>query len=62
LTGKRPAGDRRGRSRDDLLVDDETLVLNVAREMLEALGYRVLCAGSGQEAVAVYLREGQSTW
>ncbi|NPU84504.1 MAG: PAS domain S-box protein [Syntrophaceae bacterium] len=37
-----------------LLVDDETLVLNVAREMLQVLGYRVLRAGSGQEAVAVY--------
>ena len=37
-----------------LLVDDETIVMAVAREMLEFLGYRVHCAGSGQEAMAVF--------
>jgi PAS domain S-box-containing protein len=37
-----------------LLVDDEKMVLDVARAMLEFLGYRVHCVGSGQEAVAVY--------
>ena len=37
-----------------LLVDDEAMVLDVAKGMLEFLGYRVHCAGSGQEAVAVY--------
>jgi len=37
-----------------LLVDDEGMVMEVAREMLEYLGYRVHCVGSGQEAVAVY--------
>jgi two-component system, cell cycle sensor histidine kinase and response regulator CckA len=37
-----------------LLVDDERMVLEVAREMLQFLGYRVHGAGSGQEAVAMY--------
>jgi PAS domain S-box-containing protein len=37
-----------------LLVDDERMVLNVARQMLEYLGYRVHCVGCGQEAVALY--------
>jgi len=37
-----------------LLVDDETMVLTVSKEMLESLGYRVYTAGSGQEAIAVY--------
>jgi two-component system cell cycle sensor histidine kinase/response regulator CckA len=30
-------------------------VVEVTRELLESLGYRVYVAGSGQEAVAVYL-------
>jgi signal transduction histidine kinase/CheY-like chemotaxis protein len=34
-----------------LLVDDEPMVLSVNRPMLEKLGYRVCCAGSGQEAL-----------
>jgi two-component system cell cycle sensor histidine kinase/response regulator CckA len=38
-----------------LLVDDEKMVVEVTRELLESLGYRVYVAGSGQEAVAVYL-------
>lgn len=37
-----------------LLVDDEASILTVAKEMLEALGYRVYAAGSGQEGIAVY--------
>lgn len=37
-----------------LLVDDEQIVLDVAKEMLEILGYRVYCAHSGQEAVSAY--------
>ena len=40
-----------------LLVDDETIVLEVNREILEFLGYRVYLAGSGQEAVAVYMEK-----
>ena len=33
-----------------LLVDDESLVLSVGKEMLEALGYTVFCAATLQEA------------
>jgi two-component system cell cycle sensor histidine kinase/response regulator CckA len=40
-----------------LLVDDEKMVLEVSREMLEFLGYRVYAAGSGQEALAVYMEK-----
>ena len=38
-----------------LIVDDEPINISVMQEMLEMLHYRVLLAGSGQEAVAVYM-------
>ncbi len=38
-----------------LLVDDERSNICVTRELLEGLGYRVIPAGSGQEAVATYM-------
>ncbi len=37
-----------------LLVDDEEIVIGVGKQMLERLGFSVLTARSGQEAVAVY--------
>ena len=37
-----------------LLVDDEDMIINVGREMLESLGYKVLVARSGNEAIEVY--------
>ncbi|HPC04686.1 MAG TPA: PAS domain S-box protein [Syntrophales bacterium] len=37
-----------------LLVDDEATVQDVTSRMLQSLGYRVHCAGSGREAVAVF--------
>ena len=37
-----------------LLVDDEDKILDVERGMLSALGYNVLTAGSGKQAVALY--------
>ena len=37
-----------------LLVDDEEVVLEVGRELLEVMGYRVLIARDGQEAIEVY--------
>jgi PAS domain S-box-containing protein len=40
-----------------LLVDDEKDVSEVARELLEVLGYRVFPVGSGQEALAVYMEK-----
>ena len=37
-----------------LLVDDEQMVLEVSKNLLEYMGYRVYPAGSGQEAIAIY--------
>ena len=37
-----------------LLVDDEDMIIRVGRQMLEALGYQVIEARSGKEAVEVY--------
>jgi nitrogen-specific signal transduction histidine kinase len=37
-----------------LLVDDEEVVLNVGKDLLENLGYTVLVAESGQKALEVY--------
>ncbi|NVL89865.1 MAG: response regulator [Desulfobacterales bacterium] len=40
-----------------LLVDDEDVILEIGRELLEALGYRVLLAEDGKEAVEVYRKD-----
>ena len=37
-----------------LLVDDDEVLIELNREILEAAGYRVLAAGSGREALEVY--------
>jgi PAS domain S-box-containing protein len=37
-----------------LLVDDEEVVLEVGQELLEAMGYQVLTAKDGKEAITVY--------
>ena len=37
-----------------LLVDDEEVILKVTREILESLGYQVLSANSGQEAISLF--------
>jgi len=37
-----------------LLVDDEEVIRKVGKELLEALGYRVLLARDGKEAIEVY--------
>jgi two-component system, cell cycle sensor histidine kinase and response regulator CckA len=37
-----------------LLVDDEEVVLNVSRMLLEAMGYKVFMARNGQEALEAY--------
>jgi len=37
-----------------LMVDDEAIMLEVGREMLEVIGYKVLTANDGKEAVKVY--------
>ncbi|MBT8491020.1 MAG: PAS domain S-box protein, partial [Deltaproteobacteria bacterium] len=42
-----------------LLVDDEDMILDIGQKLLEKLGYRVLLARSGEEALALY-REKQN--
>ncbi len=37
-----------------LLVDDEDIIADVGQEMLTAMGYKVLLARSGQEAIETY--------
>jgi CheY-like chemotaxis protein len=37
-----------------LLVDDEEEIIHVGRRMLKKLGYQVVTAGSGQEALEIY--------
>lgn len=41
-----------------LLVEDESFVRNVAREILETAGYTVLTAETGKEALAVFEKHG----
>ena len=41
-----------------LLVDDDPLILELGRELLEHLGYRVETAGEAVHALEVFLREG----
>lgn len=40
-----------------LLVDDEVIIADVASEMLENLGYTVILAMNGREAIEIYERE-----
>ena len=40
-----------------LLVDDEEIILSVAEEMIQTLGYNVLTAANGQAAIAIYEAE-----
>jgi len=37
-----------------LMVDDEEVILEVGRELLEAIGYKVLTAIDGEEAIEIY--------
>ncbi|MEN6376237.1 MAG: response regulator [Smithella sp.] len=39
-----------------LVVDDEKMILEVTKELLESLGYRVYVAQSGPEAIDVYVK------
>jgi CheY-like chemotaxis protein len=40
-----------------LLVDDEKMVLEVSKTLLESIGYRVYAAQTGQEAIALYMEK-----
>ena len=43
------------RSETVLLVDDEEIVVGVGKQMLERLGFSVLTAKNGQEALDIYM-------
>jgi CheY-like chemotaxis protein len=47
-------GDTLKGSETVLFVDDEDMVIEVAGELFEQLGYKVLTAGSGREAIETY--------
>jgi two-component system cell cycle sensor histidine kinase/response regulator CckA len=40
-----------------LLIDDEKIVMEVNKELLESMGYTLYVAGSGQEGIAVYMEK-----
>lgn len=44
----------RGKGETVLLVDDEEIVIEIVRKSMERHGYKVLTAGNGAEAVAIY--------
>ena len=51
---KKSAGDTSRGTETVLFVDDEDMIIEVAEEMFEQLGYKVLTAGSGREAIETY--------
>jgi len=51
---QKPAGAARRDANTILLVEDEEMVANIGRQMLERLGYRVIVAQTGDEALALY--------
>jgi two-component system, cell cycle sensor histidine kinase and response regulator CckA len=53
---KKPAGDTLKGSETVLLVDDEVMIIEIAEALFNRLGYNVLTAGSGKEAIEIYER------
>ncbi len=49
-----PEEEPRGGRETILLIEDEAIILELGRQMLQSLGYRVLAARDGQEGVALY--------
>ncbi len=47
------------RNQTILVVDDEEMVRSIATQMLEKLGYHVLVAASGAEAIEIFQQEDQ---
>lgn len=41
-----------------LLVDDEEMIIDIGRQMMQAMGYRVITARSGKEALDIFRRQG----
>jgi two-component system, cell cycle sensor histidine kinase and response regulator CckA len=54
IEGKKPTGGLLKGSETVLFVDDEDMIIEVAGELFEQLGYKVLTAGNGREAIATY--------
>jgi len=46
----------RGRGELVLVIDDESSIRNITQQTLEAFGYRVITAGGGAEAIALYAK------
>ncbi len=53
-----PRSETTGGSGTLLLVDDEEMILDVGRQMIEALGYQAVTASSGREALALFRERG----
>ena len=51
---KKSVGDTLRGTETVLFVDDEEMIIEVAEEILEQLGYKVLIARSGKEAIEIY--------
>ena len=54
MEDKKSAGDTLKGSETVLFVDDEDMIIEVAGELFEQLGYKVLTARSGKEAIEIY--------
>ena len=52
-----PTVPQRGNGECILLVDDEEPMQELGKELLEELGYRVLIAGDGSQAVEIYRKQ-----
>ncbi|HEY9249229.1 MAG TPA: PAS domain S-box protein [Rariglobus sp.] len=50
----------RGRGETILVIDDETSILAITQQTLEAFGYRVVIAHDGAEAIAIYAQQRDS--
>ena len=57
-----PTGSEKPRTGNEtlLLVDDDALIVDVGQAMLSALGYAVIAAHSGEQAVAIYRERGDT--
>jgi len=59
VSGKSGASDQKSEAIDPgsvtlLLVDDDQAILSICSESLEAVGYRVICAGDGKDALEIF--------
>ncbi|NQT69912.1 MAG: PAS domain S-box protein, partial [Desulfobacteraceae bacterium] len=51
---KRPSDDIAGGTETVLIVDDEQMIIDVSKALLAKMGYNVLTAGGGKEALEIY--------